>query len=82
MKTVKPRYGMDEFAQRGQTFYEKMVKPSVTEADRGKFVAIDIETGAYEIDEDDFLATEKLLQHLPDAQIWLCRVGHRAAYKI
>jgi hypothetical protein len=50
--------------------------------DEGKFVAIDIETGAYEIDGDDYTATERLLARQSDAQIWLLRVGQRTAYRM
>lgn len=82
MEALKPRYSPDEFAQRGQMFYEQKVQPYVAEADGGKFVAIDIETGAFEIDTDDYMATERLSQRQPNAQIWLCRVGQRTAYRI
>lgn len=82
MEALKPRYSPDEFAQRGRILYEQMVQPHVTKADDGKFVAIDVETGAYETDTDDYTATERLLQRQPAAQIWLCRVGQRTAYRI
>ncbi|MBI2908185.1 MAG: hypothetical protein HYX92_11105 [Chloroflexi bacterium] len=82
MEALRPRHSAKEFAQRGQALYEEKVRPRVTDADKGKFVAIDIETGAYEIDADDFTATERLLQHRPAAQIWLGRVGQRTAYRI
>lgn len=45
-------------------------------------MAIDIETGAYEMDRDDYTAAERLLARFPTAQVWLRRVGHRAAYGI
>ncbi|MBM4048209.1 MAG: hypothetical protein FJ279_24160 [Planctomycetes bacterium] len=82
MEAVKPRYGPAEFAQRGQTLYEQKVRGHVTDEDKGKFVAIDIETGAYELDSDDYAATERLLQRQPVAQIWLSRVGDRTTYRI
>ena len=82
MAVVEPRYGKDEFAQRGQQIYASDVQPRLTTEDEGKFVAIDIETGAYEIDRDDFTATERLLSRHPTAQIWLLRVGNRTAYRI
>lgn len=82
MRDLKPRYGSTEFAERGRTLYEQEVHPRVTGKDKGKFVAIDIETGAYEVDPDDYVATERLLQRHPDAQIWLCRVGQETAYRI
>ncbi len=82
MPALQPRYSKEEFARRGQEIYDRDVRPHVKAEDEGKFAAIDIETGAYEMDEDDYTATERLLTRNPDAQIWLLRVGHRAAYRI
>jgi hypothetical protein len=82
MATLQPRYSKDEFARRGQDLYEREVRPYLTADDDGKFVALDIETAAYELDRDDYKATERLLVRRPDAQIWLVRVGQPAAYRI
>ena len=82
MRATIPRYSKEEFARRGQEIYERTIRPQVEAGNEGKFVAIDIETGAYEIDTDDYTATERLLAREPDAQIWLLRVGHPAAYRI
>jgi hypothetical protein len=43
---------------------------------------VDIETGAYELDHDDYAATERLLARQPGAQIWLSRVGHTTTYRM
>src|SRR5712671_1531025 len=82
MAVLEPRYSKEEFAQRGQTIYERDIRPHLGAGDDGKFVAIDIETGAYEIDRDDYAATERLLGRYPHAQIWLLRVGQRTAYRL
>jgi hypothetical protein len=82
MAVLEPRYSKEEFAQRGQAIYEQEIQPCLSPADQGKFLAIDLSTGAYELDSDDYTATERLLIRYPDAQIWLCRAGHRAAYRI
>ena len=82
MSILEPRYSKDEFAQRGQSIYDRDIRPHLTAEDESKFVAIDIETGAYEIDRDDYTATERLLRHHPTAQIWLLRVGYRTTYRI
>lgn len=82
MEVLKPRYNAMEFAKRGQSLYQEKVKSRMTDKDIGKFVAIDIETGAYEIDLDDYKATQRLLEHQPTAQIWLVRVGERTTYRI
>lgn len=77
-----PRYSREEFAQRGQEIYAKAFSPDAEAAHTGAFVAIDIESGGYELDADDFQATERLLGRLPNAQIWLARVGQAAAYRM
>jgi hypothetical protein len=82
MNALQPRYDRTEYAHRGQTMFEHSVQPLLTPADLGKFAAIDIESGAFELDRDDFTATQRLLDKRPDAQIWLVRVGQPAAYRI
>jgi hypothetical protein len=47
----------------------------------GKFVAIDIETGAYELDADQLAAFDRLLARLPGAQECLRRVGSHFAHR-
>jgi len=72
----------EEFSRRGQEIYDRDVHPGLRPEDEDKFVAIDIKSGSYEIDRDDFTATERLLTRQPHAQIWLARIGQRAAYRI
>ncbi len=79
---MQPRYSKEEFARRGQDIYERLIRPQVEPGYDGAFAAIDIETGAYELDADDYTATERLLRRLPDAQVWLVRVGQPATYRI
>ena len=82
MTVRQPRYSKEEFARRGNEIYERDIRPQVETDNTGRFVAIDIETGAWEMDPDDYNATERLLNRVLDAQIWLVRVGHRATYRI
>ena len=77
-----PRYSKEEFSRRGSAIYEREVLHQMREDDDGRFVAIDIESGEWKLDADDFTATELLLQQVPDAQIWLVRVGSQATYRI
>jgi hypothetical protein len=82
MATGAARYSREEFARRGQEIYERDVRPALRPGDEGKFVAIDIESADYEVDRDDYAATERLLSRHPDAQTWLAQVGQRAAYRL
>jgi hypothetical protein len=77
MPTPQPRYSKAEFERRGDAIYERTILPRLTSEDEGKFVLIDIETEAYEIDTDELAASERLLSRNPDAQVWFRRVGSR-----
>jgi hypothetical protein len=80
MTVRQPRYSKEEFARRGDEIYESQVRPRVEEGNYGKIVAIDIETGAFEVADDIVTASEHLLARLPDAQTWFIRIGHQAVY--
>ena len=77
MLPTRPRYSKEEFARRGDAVYEDDIRSLVEERNEGKFVAIDIETGAYEVDTDELVASDRLLARVPDAQVWLKRIGSR-----
>ncbi len=77
MSVTQPRYSKEEFARRGDAIYERTILPTLTSADEGKFVLIDIETEAYEIDANEIAASDRLLVRKPDAQVWFRRVGSR-----
>jgi hypothetical protein len=82
MTNRQPRHSHEEFARLGEEVYQRRIRPTLRSEDDGKFVAIDIESGEFEIDPDDFSATDRLLKRLPDAQTWLMRVGRPTAYTI
>jgi hypothetical protein len=80
MRSVKQRYSKEELASRGDAIYQTDIRPKLTAKDVGKFVAIDIETGEYEIAADEMKAGDKLLARLPEAQIWMVRIGYAATH--
>jgi hypothetical protein len=53
MDATKRRYSREEFARRGDAPVESKVRPHLTLADEDNFVAIDIETGEYELDKNE-----------------------------
>jgi peptide subunit release factor RF-3 len=81
MVVRQPRYSKEEFAQRGDQIYESQVRSQVEEGNHGKIVAIDIETGAFEVADEILAATNCLFDRLPDAQPWIVRIGHRAVHR-
>ena len=76
------RYSKEEFARRGNEIYQSQVRHQVEEGNHGKIVAIDIETGAFEVAKDSLTASDQLLARLTDAQIWFVRIGQRAVHRV
>jgi hypothetical protein len=81
MGSVQRKYSKEEFARRGDAVYEREVRPHLKAKDKGKFVAVDIESGAYEIAKEELAAIDKLRARVPDAQTWLVRVGSPYVYR-
>ena len=77
MPLRQPRYSKEEFARRGDEIYDFQVRPQVEANNYGKIVAIDIETGGWEMDTNEMNASKRLETRYPDAQIWFVRVGSR-----
>jgi hypothetical protein len=82
-------YDKDEIARRGKGLYERRVrkKVEVGGANEGRFLAIDVESGDYEVAEDALGAGAGLRRRRPDATVYLMRVGRpgerpRAAYRL
>jgi hypothetical protein len=76
----QPRYPKEEYARRGNDIYESQVRSQVEVGNDGRIVAIDIETGAFEVADDIVTASARLLASYPDAQTWFIRIGHRSVY--
>jgi len=81
MSTYERRYSKEEMARRGEEIYTR-IKPAIENGNEGKFVAIDIETGDYEMDADEMAASDRLRVRHPDAQTWLVLIGSRTARHI
>ena len=76
MLVRQPRYRPEEAARLGDVIYDKTIRPQVEADNKGKYVAIDIETGSWEMDVDENVASEHLLARVPDSQTYMTRVGY------
>lgn len=81
MTVRQPRYSKEEFSRRGNEIYETQVRSLVETDNLGKVVAIDIETGAFEIADTPMAAVDQLYESNSDAQPWVIRIGHRAVFR-
>lgn len=68
--------------RRGEALYEENIRSRVEATERGKFVVIDVNSGDYEIDPDDAVATARLMAKRPSAITYAVRVGYPAAYRM
>ena len=77
-----PGYTTEEIARRGREVYEREVRREVEPEHRGRFLALDVRSGEYEIADEDLDASERLLERRPDALLYGLRIGEGAAYRI
>jgi hypothetical protein len=82
MPDTKPQHTLEELARLGAEVFDRQVRPILQPEDDGKFVAIDVDTGDHEINEDDYAAVTRLRTRRPAAEVWLGRVGQPAAYRM
>ncbi len=77
----QPRYSKEEHARRGSEIYEAKVRPQLGPAFTGKIVAIDVDSGEFEVADNSLAASQQLLARRPEAQIWCLRVGSPAVHR-
>jgi hypothetical protein len=82
MPATEPHHDAQEIARLGAEVFDRQIRPTLRPEDDGKFVAMDIGTGEYELDEDDYTAVMRLRSRRPSAEVWLGRVGEPAAYRM
>ncbi len=61
---------------------KNFVRTYKASAHKGKFLVIDIETGEYEMNADDLVATKRLLAKHPNAVVYGLQIGFPTAYRI
>ena len=75
-------YSKDEIVERGQAIYDREIRDKLDPSARGKFLALDVETGEYEIDADGREALKRAQAKHPDAALYLLRVGQPTAFRL
>jgi hypothetical protein len=82
MPVSKPRYSADETVQRAEDLYKQRLRQQVETEHRGRYIAIDIETGEYEISDDYHAAAHAILSRKPEAAIGVLCIGYPAVGRI
>jgi hypothetical protein len=75
-----PQFTNEELARRGQEIYDQQIRPQVEGKYDGKILAIDIETGEYEIDDDVLAAVHRAQAKHPGAPVFTLRIGYDGVY--
>lgn len=68
-------------AARGEEIYQ-FLRDELESQHKGKIFVVDIETGNYEIDDEDLVATDRLLAKNPNAVTYGLRIGFGPIYKL
>jgi hypothetical protein len=77
-----PEYTTDEIVRRGEEIYERSVRAEVEPENDGRFLALDVQSGDYELADEALLATARLRERRPKAVPYLLRVGRPAAFRL
>ena len=80
---TRPLLSKEEISRRGEELYASSLRSQVeTEENIGKLIALDINTGAYEIDAYSLSAADRLRARFPDAVVYVLRIGYDAVYTL
>ena len=82
MSISSSQYSAEEAAELGDSIYEQEIRSKVEGEHLGKVVAIDIQSHKFVVDKNALVASRRLLDQCPNADIWCVRVGHRALHHI
>lgn len=74
-------YTTKEVVARGKEIYREQIQELVEPQEKGKFIAIDILSGDYEVDGEHIPAVRQLRKRRPDAEMYVGRVGYPSAYQ-
>ena len=72
-------YTPQEISARGKALYETKLKAQLEPEHIGKYLVIDIETGDYEMGEDDFGVSQRAYQKNPSGIRFGMRIGFRTS---
>ena len=75
-------YTPQEVESKGEAIYVRQIRDKLNPKHKGEFLVIDIETGEYDVNADDLVATKRLLTNSPNAVIYGLRIGFPTAYRI
>jgi hypothetical protein len=76
------QYTAEEIAAKGRAIYESRLRTQLERDNVGRFLVIDIETGEYEIGDDDLETSLRAQGKNPSGVRFGMRIGHRSSGSI
>ena len=71
----------EEIDRKGMKLYQEQISAQVEITENmGKVIAIDVESGDFEVAEEGLIAGERLRERHPDASMLCLRIGYNAVY--
>jgi hypothetical protein len=76
------KYSPAEIGRIGREIYQRELRPKVEHENVGRFIAIDIRNGCYEIDDDEMKVVERYLAREPAGELLVLRIGYNATHAL
>ncbi|MBC7856591.1 MAG: hypothetical protein IAF94_24445 [Pirellulaceae bacterium] len=71
----------EEIVARGTKIYDDSIRAKVEREHHGDFVIID-DSGDYDVDQEDIVASKRILERRPGATLFGLRAGFPTAYRL
>lgn len=69
----------EELARKGQQYYDQRLRDKLEPEHNGEYLFLDVETGDYEMDQDELAAMERARAKHPGSVFYILRVGYPTA---
>jgi len=65
-----------ELVKQGQAVYDRELRPKLEPKHKGEYLVLDVDTGEYELDEDECAAIRRARARKPHTLFYILRVGY------
>ncbi len=72
----------DQIVQRGEAIYNDRIRPYVEPQKNGQYLILDVDSGDYEVDQDEVVATKRAQARHPNGTFLALRIGYQATYNL
>ena len=69
-------------ARQGREYYRRVLRAKLEPEHKGEYLALDVDTGEYELDVDECTALHRARANKPDTVFYILRVGYPTVGRI